>query len=243
MAKTIIDRIPEHKTYAEVFGGAAWILFKKQPSRAEVLNDLDSYLMNFYRVSKYHLDALVEEVATIQTGRKMFYMLRDELDRPMMTDIQKAAAYYYVQRQAFSGRPRNPSFASHAGRSSRCKASAARKILPQVADRLKSVTLENLPWERFIKLYDSPETFFFIDPPYMGHCEYRHNFKPDDFISLGETLKSTKGKWLLTHTDQPEIREMFKKFNIIKTLIPYTCNLSLQGSKLMQGKEVMITNY
>jgi len=65
MATAIIERIPKHKTYAEVFGGAAWVLFKKAPSRVEILNDLDRSLMNFYRVSKYHLEALINEVATL----------------------------------------------------------------------------------------------------------------------------------------------------------------------------------
>jgi len=145
MAAAIIDRIPRHKTYAEVFGGAAWVLFKKTPSPAEVLNDLDRHLMNFYRVAKYHTEALAAEIATIQPGRDLFYMLREEIDRPMLTDVQRAAAYYYLQRYAFAGRPGKPTLATGPGRPVKCRAEVARRMIPQVADRLKDVMLENLP--------------------------------------------------------------------------------------------------
>ena len=160
-AAAIIERIPSHKTYAEVFGGAAWVLFKKPPSKLEILNDLDRHLMNFYRITKHHLEPLVEEVAALQPGRDFFYHLREEIERPALTDIQRAAAYYYVQRHAFAGRPRIPSLATSPGRPVRCRAAVARRILPQVAERLKEVMLENLPWDRFIKLYDTPGDLLF----------------------------------------------------------------------------------
>ena len=99
-AAAIIERLPEHKTYAEVFGGAAWSLFKKPPSRVEILNDLDRRLMNFYRVTKYHLEPLVEEIAGLQPGRDFFYLLREELERPTLTDIQRARPIIM-----FSGQP------------------------------------------------------------------------------------------------------------------------------------------
>jgi len=243
MAAAIIDRIPNHKTYAEVFGGAAWVLFKKTPSQVEVLNDLDLHLMNFYRVAKYHLEQLVAEVATLQPGRDLFYLLREELERPTLTDIQRAAAYYYVQRSAFAGRPKNPSLATSPGRPVRCRAAVARKILPQVAERLKEVMLENLPWDRFIKLYDTPETFFFVDPPYIGHTEYRHNFKPADFEALAATLKALKGCSLMTHADTPEIRALFDGLKFENIEISYSTHQMTPGQKPQIGHEVLITNY
>lgn len=243
MASAIIERIPTHKTYAEVFGGAAWILFKKGPSTLEALNDLDRHLMNFYRVCKHHLEALIEEVATLQPSRELFYLLREDIDRPAMTDIQRAAAYFYIQRQAFAGRPKMPSLATHPGRPINCRQAVARRILPLVAERLKAVMLENLPWDRFLKLYDSPETFFFIDPPYIGHNEYRHNFKKDDFEALAAALKTMKGRFLMTHTDSPEIRVLFAGLDVETIEVSYSVNKLSQGQKRLVGREVLICNY
>lgn len=242
LSKIIIGRIPPHKTYAEVFGGAAWILFRKNPSRAEALNDLDRHLINFYRVCKYHLPALVEEVASLQPSRELFYCFRDEIDRPRMTDVQRAAVYYYIQRYAFSGRPKKPTLATGAGRPVRCRPAVARRVLPMVAERLKMVMLENLPWAAFIKLYDSPDTFFFVDPPYIGHSEYRHNFKIDDFTALAEVLSGLKGKFLMTHTDVPKIRDLFSGFNVEGVQASYSAQ-QMTTQKSLIGHELLITNY
>jgi DNA adenine methylase len=243
LAASIIDRFPKHKTYAEVFGGAAWVLFKKAPSQVEVLNDLDRHLMNFYRVTKYHPDALADEVAGLQPGRDVFRHLREELERPAMTDIQKAAAYYYVQRQAFAGRPNRPSLATSAGRPVRCRAAVARRVLPQVAERLKEVMLENLAWERFLKLYDTPDTFFFVDPPYIGHNEYRHNLTPAGFEALAAALKNLKGRFLMTHTDRPEIRRLFAGLTVEAVEVAYSAHQLTKGHARQVGREVLISNY
>jgi len=243
LAKTIIGRIPAHKTYAEVFGGAAWILFRKPPSALETLNDLDRHLMNFYRVAKHHHEALADELATLQPGREPFYQLRDELDRPMMTDIQRAAAYYFIQRHAFAGRPGKPSISTRPGRPVQLRAALYRRVLPLVAERLNEVMLENLTWDRFITLYDSPQTFFFIDPPYLGHREYWHNFTRDDFNSLATALRGLKGRFLLTHTDCPEIRALFKGFKIEEVELLYTAQQMSGGHGRKTGREVLITNF
>ena len=204
---------------------------------------IDRHLMNFYRVTKYHLEALIEEVASLQPSRDLFYLLREELDRPTMTDIQRAAAYYYLQRQAFAGRPNRPTLVAGPGRPITCRQAVARKMLPLATDRLKTVTLENLPWDRFIKLYDSKDTFFFVDPPYIGHNEYRHNFKLADFQTLAAALNSIKGQFLMTHTDSPEIRSLFKGLKFEAIEVSYSANKLTQGDKRIVGKEVLISNY
>ena len=242
MAAAIIERIPKHKTYAEVFGGATWVLFKKPPSTAEVLNDLDRHLMNFYRVAKHHPEALAEEISTLQPGRDLFYLFREELDRPLLTDVQRAALYYYVQRHAFAGRPGKPTLATSHSRPVRCRAEVARRIIPTVADRLKEVMLENISWERFIKLYDSPDTFFFVDPPYLGHHEYRHNFKEADFAELAEMIKQINGKFLMTHTDG-KIGNYFKGLRMEPIMVPYSTRQLTKGQPQAIGHELLISNY
>lgn len=62
LAKTIIPLIPEHHCYCEVFAGAAWILFKKEPSQVEIINDLNSDLVTLYRVIRYHLEEFVKHL-------------------------------------------------------------------------------------------------------------------------------------------------------------------------------------
>ena len=67
LAKQIISIIPDHKTYCEAFSGAAWVFFKKPPSKVEVLNDLDSELITFYRVVQNHLEEFLKQFMTMNT--------------------------------------------------------------------------------------------------------------------------------------------------------------------------------
>jgi len=199
--------------------------------------------MNFYRVVKYHAEALAAEIAGLQPGRDVFYALREEIDRPMFTDVQRAAAYYYLQRFAFAGRPKMPSIITGPGRPLRHRVVLANRVLPLVSGRLKTVMLENLPWDRFIKLYDRPETFFFIDPPYLGHNEYRHNLKYDDFGRLADCLARIKGKFLMTHTDSRDIRGLFRGQRFEEVQIQYTAQQMITPHKPITGHEVLISNY
>ncbi|MCK5099014.1 MAG: DNA adenine methylase [Desulfobacteraceae bacterium] len=61
LSKQIISTIPEHKVYCEVFSGAAWVFFRKEPSMVEVINDLDSDLITFYRVVQNHIEEFLKQ--------------------------------------------------------------------------------------------------------------------------------------------------------------------------------------
>ena len=59
LARKIIPKIPEHTCYCEVFAGAAWLLFKKEESQVEIINDINKDLVTLYRVIKHHLEEFI----------------------------------------------------------------------------------------------------------------------------------------------------------------------------------------
>lgn len=61
LAKDILPLFPQHTCYVEPFAGAAALFFKKEPSKAEVLNDVNGDLVNLYRVVKHHLEEFVHQ--------------------------------------------------------------------------------------------------------------------------------------------------------------------------------------
>ena len=65
----IIPLIPEHRCYVEVFAGAAWMLFRKPPSKVEVINDINDELVTFYRVIKHHRTAFIDAFNDQLTSR------------------------------------------------------------------------------------------------------------------------------------------------------------------------------
>lgn len=72
LAKTILPLFPEHTCYVEPFAGAAALFFLKQPSKSEVLNDVNGDLVNLYRVIKHHLEEFLGQFKWALSSRKMF---------------------------------------------------------------------------------------------------------------------------------------------------------------------------
>src|SRR5262250_1358971 len=93
LAKKIISLFPKHLTYVEPFAGGAQVLFHKQPSDVEVLNDLDGEIVNFFRVCQSHHQELVRYLHFIVVSRQWYEMLANT--RPeSLTDIQRAARFF-----------------------------------------------------------------------------------------------------------------------------------------------------
>ena len=85
-----------------MFGGAGWVLFGKpqQPGQLEVYNDIDGDLVNLYRCVKYHCEELQRELSGLPDARECFFDIRHQLEVGGLTDIQRAARYYYIIRGA-----------------------------------------------------------------------------------------------------------------------------------------------
>ena len=238
LAKTIIARIPEHDTYCEVFAGACWVFFQKEPSKYEIINDLDSELVAFYRVLQNHLEEFLRQFRWLISSREWFEDYKRQSDAGGLTDIQRAARFYYVQRHAFAGRPRNPSFGSNPLNHPRINLLRMEEELSAVHLRLCRVTVENLPWEVLIERYDRPTTVLYLDPPYWNRRDYKHNLVPDDYRRMADILSRIKGRFLLSIDDRPETRETFDRFKIEQVTTMY----SASGSHQKRVAELLITN-
>ena len=94
-----------------------------------------------------------------------------------------------------------------------------------------------------IELFDKPETFFYLDPPYFG-CENYYGdgiFSRDDFKKLSDILKTLKGKFILSINDHPKTREIFKGFKIAKVKTNYNAGAWIGKNKPVT--ELLISNY
>jgi DNA adenine methylase len=239
LSKQIISLIPPHSIYCEAFAGAGWIFFRKDPSKSEILNDLDSDLISFYRVLQNHLEEFLKQFKWLLQSREQFEDWKSQLDSRGLTDIQKAARYYYLQRLCFGGRVSGRTFGVSPERPGRINLLRLEEELSEVHLRLYNVMIENLPWNEFVDRYDRPETFFFLDPPYFESPTYKHNFYViDDYVKIAEKLRNIKGKFILTLNDHPEIRRVFKDFYIKPVNLQYSVGIEGSiGSELIIGKE------
>jgi len=213
MTKKLLPLIPEHKIYVEPFGGGASLLFAKKPSPVEVYNDIDSGLVNFFKVlsDTKLFEKFYRRVAVLPYSRELFYECREswqEYDDP----VERAAKWFVVARQSFSG-----SFGSSwgfAATHSRCGMAGSVsgwlstiERLPEIHARLQRVQIEHNDFRKVIKTYDTLETFFYLDPPYVhstrSSSRYQHELSDADHKDLIELLKNIKGKVLLSGYDNP----------------------------------------
>lgn len=195
-----------HKVYAEVFGGGLGILAAKPLPPAggiEIINDLNSELIQFWRCLKHHPEELVRQIGLPINSRQLW---GDAAASRGKTDIQRAADWWYANRCGFAGG--NHSFGVR--HSCPLNVSSAIVGLQAMATRLGRVTIENLPWERFLKVYDRPGTFLFLDPPYIGgDIEAYAAWTHADLTAFAGVVKRLKGDWLMTFNDCPEVRAEF----------------------------------
>ncbi|TAN50359.1 MAG: DNA adenine methylase [Methylococcaceae bacterium] len=103
LAKQILPLFPAHSCYAESFSGAAALYFMKPPAEVEVLNDVNGELVNLYRVVKYHLEEFARQFKWALVSRAMFEWLK-VTPTETLTDIQRAARFYYLQRMTFGAK-------------------------------------------------------------------------------------------------------------------------------------------
>ena len=221
LLRHLLSEIPDHTCYAEVFAGGAALLLAKAPSAAEVLNDLDGELVRLYRCVQHHLDELVRQFRWSLVSREMFRWT--QLQRPeTLTDIQRAARFYYMQRTAWGGKAAGRTFGISATSPPRLNLLRMEEDLSQAHIRLSRVTVEHLPWRQCIERYDRPGTLFFLDPPYWQTEGYGIEFGREQYDELAATMRGLQGKAILTINDHPAMRQAFKGFRSERVGISYT---------------------
>lgn len=240
LTSTIIPLIPAHTCYVEVFAGAAWVLFRKEPSKVEVINDINGDLITLYRVIQNHLEEFVRYFKWSLVSREEFQRLQ-RVDESTLTDIQRAARFYYLVKNAFGAKIVSQCFGVANSSKPRLNLLRLEEDLSEAHLRLSRVTIENLPYHELIRRYDSKDTFFYVDPPYWD-CEADYGkglFNKDDFTQLRDQLTQCQGKWLVSINNVPQIRELFNGFNISEVKTSYSINQ--QAGKPVT--ELLISNY
>lgn len=222
LADFIIPRFPAHKCYCEVFAGGAALYFMRPPAEVEVINDVNGDLVNLYRVVQKHLEEFVRQFKWALSSREVFKWL--QITRPeTLTDIERAARFYYLQQQCFGGKVQGQSWGT-----ATTTAAPTVNLLRLEEDlsaahlRLHGAYIERLDWKEVIKRYDRPHTLFYLDPPYWETEGYGVPFEWEEYLAMAEILRNLQGKAVLSINDHPAIRECFKDFHVEEVPINYT---------------------
>ena len=226
LARTLVDRIAAipHVACVEPFIGMGGV-FLRRPfrARAEVINDISRDVATLFRCLQRHYVQLMDMLRWQIASRAEFQRLLEA--RPdTLTDLERAARFLYLQRSAFGGKVSGRTFGTARAQPARFDVSRLAESLDQVHQRLCGVTIECLSWERLIPLYDTPETLFYLDPPYFA-CERDYGdgvFARGDFERLAAALAGIRGRFILSLNDRPEVRDIFGRFHLEAVETTYT---------------------
>ncbi|MBT2130140.1 DNA adenine methylase [Aliiroseovarius lamellibrachiae] len=201
LAKTLIERIERipHKTYVEPFVGMGGVFLRRgfRP-RTEVANDLNGEIINLFRILQRHYPQLMQIMRFSIASRREFERLR-ETNPSTLTDLERAARFLYLQRLAFGGQVRGV-FGVSADHAPRFSMTRLEPILDAAHERLDGVVFECLDWSDLIARYDTPDTLFYLDPPYHGgENDYgKGMFERADFQRMADQLAEIKGAFVLS---------------------------------------------
>ncbi len=208
-AKRIITHFPRHHTYVEPYGGAASVLLRKPPSPVEVYNDLDSGLVTFFRVLRDETmrTELIQRLDLTPYSREELYTCRDATGG---SQVERAWRFVVIAGQSFSAESvgRGASWGydrkgSHRGMAGNCsKWLSAIDRIPETATRLRMVQIEHRPALDVIGRFDTADTLFYLDPPYVSatrrNGEYAHEMTEADHAELVDALLGIDGMAVLS---------------------------------------------
>lgn len=252
LAEFIISRMPHHKKYREVFFGGGHVFWQKGLCQENVVNDLNSHLVNMYRIigDELQCDLLKKRLRNCIYSREIFddyhkiYWNKAKL--AFLPPLERAFIYLYLNKVSFNGELNHFAARPDAGAlyNIEGKVDAIHRKL-----RTGNTVIENLHFNEFIPKYDGSDVFFYLDPPYwvttesQGSSYYEKTMKIDEHEELYNLLKKTKGKWLMSYDDRPEIREIYKdEFQIIETPKMHQSSATASGKTVFLA-EILISNY
>ena len=214
----IIDLFPPHNTYVEPFGGGASVLLNKQPSPVEVYNDLDHSITRLFRVIRDDPDRFQKLLAMTPYSEVEF-----AVDLPETNDETELARRDFVRwRMSLGGRGKAFSYTKHRVRRGMADVvsgylSIIDDILPLIVERLRSVQFTERSAPDVIRIWDSPETLFYCDPPYVHSTRnkrtldaYGVEMSEADHRELANVLRKATGRIILSGYPSPLYDELYE---------------------------------
>lgn len=247
----LLPLLPATHCYCEPFGGSAAVLLNREPSPIETYNDLDGEVVNFFRVLREQKEHLIEAIGLTPFSREEF-ALACQLE-PTLSSFERARRFYVRARQVRTGLAQTATL----GRWANCKQTSRRgmsgvisrwlggvELLPDIAERLLRVQIENRPAIEVIQLYDSPSTLFYCDPPYLHETRgdtnaYGYEMTNTEHTQLAEVLNSVKGLVALSNYESEFLDKLYLKEHWYKHI---TSPKTIHSTKDTR-QEVLWTNY
>jgi len=240
---------PDHTTYVEPFAGSLACLWLKPPSQVEVVNDINHDLINFFRVlaNPEQFPHMLRRLDTLPYSREQFLEYLNDLRRqPDATDpIERAVRWFVVAQQSFAGDW------GHGGWRFGVRPPApVSRWLKSLHDltwfhaRLRKVQIECDDWLNCVRRYDTPDTLFYLDPPYHPETRvvpkrYQVELDRADHLGLVNVLLDLKGMVVLSGYAHPDY-DRLEQAGWLRTDIDVICRQAMRNADARSGQTDLI---
>ncbi len=223
----ILPLLPKTHIYCEPFAGSASVLLNREPSPVEVLNDIDSEVVNFFRVLRDHPEELIEKLYLTPFSREEYVNAINARGRENLDPVERARLFFVRAEQVRIGLAQTAT----PGRWAWCKYTSRRgmagavsrwlnriEALWAIVERLRRVQIEHDDAFNVIKRYDTEDTLFYLDPPYPHEVRgdvraYGYEMSEEDHRKLAKLLHKVKGKVALSGYKGPLLEELYSDWN------------------------------
>ncbi|MGG0718704.1 DNA adenine methylase [Robertmurraya massiliosenegalensis] len=245
MASHIIRKMPPHDCYVELFGGAAHVIAQKAPITNEVYNDIDEIVVNFLLVARAETERLIKECEALPYSRALYEKWKRE---PWPQDeFERAVRFFYINRSGIAkgNADYNTGWRHSKEHNTARTYQSACQLIKSFAKRMSTVMIDNRDFRDIVRVYDSPTTLFYVDPPYVEK-ERHYKLTDDDkdnpiklHEDLSKLLHQVQGKVILSYYEHPLLDELYsnwnrEKFKAVKQVVNGHNNTS---------EEMLLMNY
>jgi DNA adenine methylase len=260
----ILALMPPHHVYCEPFAGSATVFWAKPPSPIEVLNDLDFRIVAFYRCLRdERLWQRLQELCELTPySRAEYYSavkhIKGCLANPKALDelsedelLILAWRFYIVVQMSINARTVRIGWAYSVSQNRNHPTVKLADKVAQFAyfhERLKRAFIECDDAINVIRRYDTPDTFFFIDPPYLTETLYDPKnydlaMTEDDHRRLLDTLRQVQGKVIITHPRCPLYDDILKEWLVMEVSYNLSASSGVGGNKGKPFSDALWLNY
>lgn len=204
MAKHILKVAPKHSTYCEPFVGGGAVFWRHPGAKKFVLADADPEVLRVYKALRTgSLEKEIKAKGCILSTKALFDRLGKKKKRTPLETIYRWRAGFYSRNNCYNINLKKK----------QCFEKLVR-LMGNLRAKAKMAEIYKADYADTIKYADSPDTFFYLDPPWQGSATYKDPFYKHNSLSfkkLMKAIKGIKGKFLMYHSFEQELADLFKK--------------------------------
>lgn len=230
IAGWVLQFFPVHRVYVEPFGGAGGVLLQKPRAYAEVYNDLDGDVVNFFRVLRdpEQRAKLIEAVQLTPYARAEF----DQAWEPTADPVEAARRLAIRAQMGFGSAGASKGTTGFRIDTKRAYGTSQQhwaeypEAIAAAGKRLTGILIDNAPAIEVMDKHDDPDTLHFVDPPYVHATRvggagkaryYRHEMTDEQHAELLAAIRNLRGMVVITGYDTPLYRNALADWELHQT--------------------------